>query len=256
MVRVASWLDLRSRESLLSAVGVFALVGVVLLIASSLGLASDRLLKLGCVNLIAALALGLFCGSTGVLSLGEATFSLKPSHISEFFVALYVLLFAAVWFLFEISQIRPIAAVHDLLRRNFGFLFSPIGKCSFIVFIAFLNFGVADQAKKRERPRDASGQEVDSARMAELDLEDSEYGGDASPNEKLKKKGRARYSQCGGGCGDFFYWASGGLLGSQTKPPGPPPGPPAGDGLDATVAEDLKNAGAKVEAKPATSVSA
>ena len=75
--------------------------------------------------------------------------------------------------------------------------------------------------KKRERPRDASGQEVDSARMAELDLEDSEYGGggDASPNEKLKKKGRARYSQCGGGCGDFFYWASGGLLGSQTKPP-------------------------------------
>ena len=117
--------------------------------------------------------------------------------------------------------------------------------------------GVADQAKKRERPRDASGQEVDSARMAELDLEDSEYGGDASPNEKLKKKGRARYSQCGGGCGDFFYWASGGLLGSQTKPPGPPPGPPAGDGLDAAVAEDLKNAGAaKVEAKPATSVSA
>merc|ERR1719198_2086804 len=64
--------------------------------------------------------------ATGVLSLGEATFSLKPSHISEFFVALYVLLFAAVWFLFEISQIRPIAAVHDLLRRNFGFLFSPI----------------------------------------------------------------------------------------------------------------------------------
>jgi hypothetical protein len=113
--------------------------------------------------------------------------------------------------------------------------------------------------KKRERPRDASGQEVDSARMAELDLEDSEYGGGgaASPNEKLKKKGRARYSQCGGGCGDFFYWASGGLLGSQTKPPGPPPGPPAGDGLDAAVAEDLKNAGAaKVEAKPATSVSA
>ena len=110
--------------------------------------------------------------------------------------------------------------------------------------------------KKRERPRDASGQEVDSARMAELDLEDSEYGGDASPNEKLKKKGRARYSQCGGGCGDFFYWASGGLLGSQTKPPGPPPGPPTGDGLDAAVAEDLKNAGAKVEAKPATSVSA
>jgi hypothetical protein len=96
--------------------------------------------------------------------------------------------------------------------------------------------------------------------MAELDLEDSEcggeYGGDASPNEKLKKKGRARYSQCGGGCGDFFYWASGGLLGSQTKPPGPPPGPPAGDGLDPAVAEDLKNAGAAAEAKPATSVSA
>ena len=97
-------------------------------------------------NSMRASGLCVMMAATGVLSLGEATFSLKPSHISEFFVALYVLLFAAVWFLFEISQIRPIAAVHDLLRRNFGFLFSPIGKCSFIVFIAFLNFGVADQA--------------------------------------------------------------------------------------------------------------
>ena len=83
--------------------------------------------------------------ATGVMSLGEAKFSLNPSHISEFFVALYVLLFAVVWFLFEVSQIRPIASVHEILRRNFGFLSSPIGKSGFIVFIAFLNFGVADQ---------------------------------------------------------------------------------------------------------------
>ena len=58
--------------------------------------------------------------ATGVLSLGATQFSLKFSKISEFFVALYVLLFAAVWFLFEVSQIHPINKVQDLLRQNFG----------------------------------------------------------------------------------------------------------------------------------------
>ena len=31
------------------------------------------------------------------------------------------------------------------LKRNFGFLFNPIGKALFIVFVAFLNFGVQEK---------------------------------------------------------------------------------------------------------------
>ena len=59
------WFDTRSRESLLSAGILIAGLGVILLVASSLGLASDRLLKFGCVNVIAGIGLGLFSGTTG-----------------------------------------------------------------------------------------------------------------------------------------------------------------------------------------------
>ena len=45
-------------------------------------------------------------------------------------------------FSFEASQVRPCDAVVVQLKRNFGFLFHPLGKSSFIIFCAFLNFGV------------------------------------------------------------------------------------------------------------------
>jgi hypothetical protein len=32
--------------------------------------------------------------------------------------------------------------VDEVVKRNFGFLFKPLGKGAFIIFIAFLNFGL------------------------------------------------------------------------------------------------------------------
>ena len=56
--------------------------------------------------------------------------------------ATYVILFALLLTLHEVNEVRPLSQVEDLLRRNFGFLFKPFGKGCFIIFIAFLNFGL------------------------------------------------------------------------------------------------------------------
>jgi hypothetical protein len=55
---------------------------------------------------------------------------------------LYLLLFGGTWFCFEASQLYPCDPIVVQLKRNFGFLFHPIGKALFIIFCAFLNFGV------------------------------------------------------------------------------------------------------------------
>ena len=52
------------------------------------------------------------------------------------------MLFAFLLFIQEISTIYTIEIVDAVLRRNFGFLFKPFGKGAFIIFIAFLNFGL------------------------------------------------------------------------------------------------------------------
>lgn len=56
--------------------------------------------------------------------------------------ATYVILFALLLTLHEVNEVRPLSRVEDILRRNFGFLFKPFGKGCFIIFIAFLNFGL------------------------------------------------------------------------------------------------------------------
>ena len=74
MTAVSSLWDTRSRECLISAILVLALSGCLLVLASWFDLASKRLLMLGCINIIAALGLGLFSGMTGILSLGHIMF--------------------------------------------------------------------------------------------------------------------------------------------------------------------------------------
>mmetsp|Transcript_18420 Transcript_18420/g.62478 ORF Transcript_18420/g.62478 Transcript_18420/m.62478 type:complete len:180 (+) Transcript_18420:56-595(+) len=61
------------------------------------------------------------------------------------FVALYMILFAAILFTFEMVQVYPCELMQRIYRRNFGFLFGTKGKALFIIFIAFLNFGLAVQ---------------------------------------------------------------------------------------------------------------
>ncbi len=81
----ASVFDLRTRESLLSAVLLFALCLALVLLMRTTGLISDRLLQLGIVNIIAGLSLGLFCGGTGILSLAHIAFFGIGGYVSAWF---------------------------------------------------------------------------------------------------------------------------------------------------------------------------
>jgi branched-chain amino acid transport system permease protein len=78
-------MDERTRISVWSAITLFLGICGLLLIVSGFGLASDRLLKLGCVNVIAGLGIGLFCGGTGILSLGHVAFFGVGAYVSSWF---------------------------------------------------------------------------------------------------------------------------------------------------------------------------
>lgn len=77
--------DQRTKDCLLSFSFLLPPIVVVVLLASVTGIAGPELLILGCVNIIAATGLGLFCGTSGILSLG---------HVAFFGVGAYV----AAWF--------------------------------------------------------------------------------------------------------------------------------------------------------------
>jgi len=83
--------------------------------------------------------------ATGAMSLASFG-SVNENQLSGAVVSLYLLLFSATWFAFEASQVKSCDFVVVQLKRNFGFLFHPLGKSLFIIFCAFLNFGVQASA--------------------------------------------------------------------------------------------------------------
>ena len=60
------------------------------------------------------------------------------------FVACYVFLFAVMLFVFEASSFspRPVRWLEGVYRANFGFLYKPVSKSVFLIFIGFLQFGL------------------------------------------------------------------------------------------------------------------
>lgn len=64
------------------------------------------------------------------------------------FVGTYMFFFSGLLFIFEANQILPPSSMTEkidhMYRRNFGFLYSCMGKSFFIIFIAFLSFGLGD----------------------------------------------------------------------------------------------------------------
>ncbi len=66
--------DQRTRESLLSFATIFPLICIVVALAVFADIAGRELILLGCINIIAAVGLGLFSGTSGILSLGHVAF--------------------------------------------------------------------------------------------------------------------------------------------------------------------------------------
>jgi len=62
--------------------------------------------------------------------------------LQETFVSVYMILFASLLFGYEFMWWMGIPWVNKMIRKNFGFLYGVKGKAAFIVFVAFLNFGL------------------------------------------------------------------------------------------------------------------
>lgn len=90
-----------------------------------------RFINMGAAVMMAA------TGAIGLASVKDI------EHAGDIFVGLYMVLFAAILFLFETIQIRPCDLPQRVYKRNFGFLYGVKGKAIFMIFIAFLNFGLS-----------------------------------------------------------------------------------------------------------------
>lgn len=74
----------------------------------------------------------IFLAATGALGIGNAGSSGNINESGVVFVGIYMILFAAIVFIFEISQVIPSQALDMIFKKNFGFLYGQIGKGLFI----------------------------------------------------------------------------------------------------------------------------
>lgn len=70
-----------------------------------------------------------YTGSMGIAASQHAGIEqLSTSASSLVFQGIYMILFAALLFVYEAVQMCPCEALDTILKRNFGFLYGPIGK--------------------------------------------------------------------------------------------------------------------------------
>ncbi|KAL3919542.1 MAG: hypothetical protein SGILL_003705 [Bacillariaceae sp.] len=66
--------------------------------------------------------------------------------LSEPFLAAYMILFAALLFMYELMWWSPFPSLNKSMRKNFGFMYGLRGKGLYIIFMAFLCFGLGKDA--------------------------------------------------------------------------------------------------------------
>lgn len=74
----------------------------------------------------------IFLAATGALGIGNAGSSGNINESGVVFVGIYMILFAAIVFIYEISQVLPSKSLDETIKKNFGFLYGVIGKGLFI----------------------------------------------------------------------------------------------------------------------------
>jgi len=79
------FIDQRSKECVLSFGLLLPLILVLIALAALTDIAGRELLLLGCVNVIAATGLGLFSGTSGILSLGHVAFFGVGAYVASWF---------------------------------------------------------------------------------------------------------------------------------------------------------------------------
>lgn len=71
-----------------------------------------------------------YTGARGLIALGPY----NADSTATIFQSIYMLLFAALLFIFEAVQICPCEVVDNVLKRNFGFFYGVFGKGSHIFY--------------------------------------------------------------------------------------------------------------------------
>ena len=70
--------------------------------------------------------------------------------LSEPFLASYMVMFAVLLFCYECMWWKPAPGLNKTLRKNFGFLYGLKGKGLYLIFVAFLCFGLGKEATVNE----------------------------------------------------------------------------------------------------------
>ena len=83
------------------------------------------------------IVLSCFQGIAGFMGL----FDLMSLSFTRFFISLYVILFSLILLSFECR----FSTTESILRRNFGFIFSNLGRILFICFSGLVDFGIKDK---------------------------------------------------------------------------------------------------------------
>ena len=71
----------------------------------------------------------------------------NKSDLSEPFLAAYMVLFALLLFIYELMWWSPAKKLNKNMRKNFGFMYGLRGKGLYLIFVAFLCFGLGKEAK-------------------------------------------------------------------------------------------------------------
>lgn len=101
-----------------------------------------------CLSLL-DMCLAAMMATLGVLTLIEVHRG-GVRDLSEPFLASYMILFALLLFIYEIMWWSPVASVNKGMRKNFGFMYGLRGKGLYLIFVAFLCFGLGKDATVRE----------------------------------------------------------------------------------------------------------
>ena len=71
------------------------------------------------------MGVAVFSAAVGALVVGEAD---SINDTGTVFIGLYMILFAAILFCYELIQIKPIEKIDSVYKENFGFLYGPNGR--------------------------------------------------------------------------------------------------------------------------------
>jgi len=99
-----------------------------------------------CLLSIMNMGLAAMMASLGVVTIVQVHRS-GVSDLSEPFLAAYMVLFALLLFIYELMWWSPAKKLNKNMRKNFGFMYGLRGKGLYLIFVAFLCFGLGKEAK-------------------------------------------------------------------------------------------------------------